>query len=338
MATNDAWLSGTIEATLDPKLPICDAHHHLWNFRADGVEECYLLDDFLRDTSSGHNIVSTVFIECGAMFKANGPTSMRPIGETEFANGMAAMSASGHYGNTRVAAAIVGTVDLTLGDAVPIVLEAQIAAGGGRFRGIRHGATWHEDSRIPNHRTDPPPGLLMNKAFRSGFAHLATFGLTFEAWCYHTQLHEVIHLARQFPETLIVLDHLGGPLGVGPYSDQATAVFLEWDRAMTELAACDNVVTKLGGLAMEVNGFNWHRLPAPPTSDDLLKGCAHYYERTIELFGVDRCLFESNFPVDKISCSYNTLWNAFKKLTRDYSASDKAKLFHDNAQRIYRIA
>ena len=146
----------------------------------------------------------------------------------------------------------------------------------------------------------------MNKAFRSGFAHLATFGLTFEAWCYHTQLYEVIHLARQFPETLIVLDHFGGPLGVGPYNDQAAAVFLEWDRAMTELAACDNVVTKLGGLAMEVNGFNWHRLPAPPTSDDLLKGCAHYYERTIELFGVDRCLFESNFPVDKlIDSAYN---------------------------------
>ena len=337
MATNDDWLTGTTEVTLDPELPICDAHHHLWDFRVDSVEKTYLLDDFLRDTSSGHNVVSSVFIECGAMFKADGPTSMRPIGETEFANGMAAMSASGQYGKTRVAAAIVGTADLTLGDSVPRVLEAQIAAGGGRFRGIRQGVTWHEDTRIPNHRTDPPAGLLMSEAFRSGFAHLAGFGLTFEAWCYHTQLHEVTRLARQFPETLIVLDHLGCPLGVGPYSDQATAVFRAWDRAMTEIAACDNVVTKLGGLAQEVNGFKWHQLPTPPTSIDLLNGCAHYYERAIELFGVDRCLFESNFPVEKLSCSYNTLWNAFKILTKDYSAAEKAKLFHDNAQRIYRI-
>ena len=337
MTQNHDWLLLNIEETLDPDLPICDAHHHLWDGRDDSVEPRYLIEDFLRDTGSGHNIVSSVFIECGAMYRAEGPVAMRPLGETEFANGIAAMSASGQYGTTQVAKAIVGTVDLRHGEQVRDALEAHIAAANGRFCGIRQAVNCHADSSVPDHRTAPPHGLLMDRDFRSGFAHLAGYGLSFEVWCYHTQLGEATDLARQFPDTTIVLDHFGGPLGIGPYKGRAESVFADWSRDISELARCQNVMAKLGGLAMPVNGFNWHGGKAPPTSDELLNATRQYYEYTIEQFGVDRCLFESNFPVDKLSCSYNVLWNSFKKLTAQYTAGEKAKLFHDNASRIYKI-
>ncbi len=337
MATNDDWLALTVEETLEPELPVCDPHHHLWDFRTAYVEPRYLLDEFLRDLNSGHNVVSTVFIECGAMFKADGPEAMRPIGETEFVNGIAAMSASGMYGPTRVAAGIVGTADLRLGDAAAAVLDAQIAAGGGRFRGIRVGATWHASPDVPNHRTGPPPGLYADPEFRRGFAHLAPRRLSFEGWCYHTQIPELTELARAFPDTAIVLDHFGGPIGVGPYAGKRDEVFGAWRKAIEALADCPNVFAKLGGIAMEVNGFGWHERPRPPGSRELMEATRPYYEQTIELFGVDRCMFESNFPVDKVSCSYNVLWNSFKRLTSGYSAEEKAKLFHDTAARVYRI-
>jgi predicted TIM-barrel fold metal-dependent hydrolase len=263
---------------------------------------------------------------------------MRPVGETEFVNGIAAMSASGLYGPVQIAAGIVGTADLQRGDAVAAVLDAHLVAGGGRFRGIRLGGTWDASEAVPNHRTNPPQGLFLRPDFRAGFAHLAPRQLTFEAWCYHPQIPEVTDLARAFPETTIILDHFGGPIGVGPYAGKADEVYAQWRAHIRELATCPNVVAKLGGINMEVNGFGWHTQPRPPTSQQLLDATRRYYEYTLEQFGVERCMFESNFPVDKASCSYTVLWNAFKRLTSGCSADEKGKLFHDTAARVYRLA
>jgi predicted TIM-barrel fold metal-dependent hydrolase len=260
------------------------------------------------------------------------------VGETEFVNGIAAMSASGLYGPTRVAAGIVGTAPLRLGAAVGPVLDAQIAAGGGRFRGIRLGAAWDADPAVPNHRTRPPQGLFLRDDFRAGFAQLAPRGLTFEAWCYHRQIPDVTALARAFPDTTIILDHFGGPVGIGSYAGKHREVHDEWRGSIRELAKCPNVMAKLGGLAMEVNGYGWHEQPRPPSSQKLADATRPYYEFTVEQFGVDRCMFESNFPVDAVSCSYTVLWNSFKHLTAGYSAAEKAKLFHDTATRVYRLA
>ncbi len=337
MGTNDDWLELTSEEALEPDLPICDPHHHLWEFRDDQPEPRYLLDDILADTNSGHNIVSTVFIECGAMYKADGPEALRPVGETEFVNGIAAMSASGRYGSTRVAAGIVGHANLLLGDNVAPVLEAQIASGGGRFRGIRHSVPWDASDDVPVIRGKRPPHLLIDSTYRTGFTHLSRYQLTYEAWLYHPQLPELIDLARAFPDTTIILNHFGGPLGIGPYAGKREEIFKTWQADITELAACPNAVAKLGGLNMEINGFGWHEKAQPPTSEELLAATRPYYEYAIEKFGVDRCMFESNFPVDKLSCSYGVLWNAFKRLASGYSDDEKAMLFHDTASRIYRL-
>ena len=334
---NHDWLALTAEPAIDPELPICDPHHHLWDRQDARTAPRYLLDELLVDLGAGHNVVSTVFIECGAMWKTDGPEALRPIGETEFVNGIAAMSASGIYGPARVAAGIVGTASLRVGAAVGDVLDAQIAAGGGRFRGIRLGTAWDPDPVVPNHRTAPPQGLFLRDDFRAGFAQLAPRRLTFEAWCYHRQIPDVTALARAFPDTTIVLDHFGGPVGVGSYAGRAREVHAEWRAAIAELATCSNVVAKLGGINMEVNGFGWHERPRPPSSQELADATRPYYEFTIEKFGVDRCMFESNFPVDAVSASYTVLWNSFKRLTTGYSAADKAKLFHDTAARVYRL-
>ena len=337
-AKNQAWLALTTEDALEPGLPICDPHHHLWDRQPARVAPRYLLDEILEDASAGHNVVSTVFIECGAMFRREGPEPLRPVGETEFVNGVAAMSASGQYGKTRVAAAIIGTADLRLGKAVGDVLDAQIAAGGGRFRGIRRASAWDPDPNVPNHRTEPGPRLFFHDDFRAGLAELAPRRLTFEAWCYHRQIPDVTALARAFPDTTIILNHFGGPLGIGSYAGKAKDVFAEWRTAITELASCPNVVAKLGGINMEMNGFGWHDRSRPPSSQELADATRNYYDVTIEKFGADRCMFESNFPVDKASCSYTVLWNAFKRMTSGGSASEKAKLFHDTAARVYRLA
>jgi L-fuconolactonase len=336
-AKNEAWLDALEEEVLDPALPICDPHHHLWDLRQNALQERYLLDEILADMGSGHNVLSTVFIECGAMFKADGPEAMRCIGETEFVNGIAAMSASGGYGKSRIAAGIVGTVDLRIGAAAGEVLDAHIAAGGGRFRGIRRGAFWHASPDIDNHRTNPPEGLLLREDFRIGFKELAPRRLSFEVWCAHTQIGDAISLARAFPDTIIVLDHFGGPIGIGPYAGKQDEVFAYWRTQIDELALCANVFAKLGGLNMEVNGFGWEKRPSPPTSTELTAGTRRYFEHTIDRFGANRCMFESNFPVDKLSCSYRVLWNAFKRLTAGYSADERAALFHGTAQRVYRL-
>lgn len=335
---NQAWLAKVDEPVLDPDMPICDPHHHLWDGRPGNyVQPRYLLDEIIADVSGGHNIVSTVFIECGAMFKADGPENFRCVGETEFVNGIAAMSASGAYGKTKIAAGIIGTVDLRIGDEAGDVLDAHIAAGGGRFRGIRRGAFWHASPEIENHRTQPPEGLLLREDFRKGFKHLGSRNMTFEAWCAHTQIPDVVSLARAFPDTTIILDHFGGPIGIGPYAGKQEQVFADWKGKIDELARCSNVVAKLGGLNMEINGYHWERRPLPPTSAELAEATRRYFDYTIERFGPNRCMFESNFPVDKLSCSYTVLWNSFKILAKGFSNDERHAMFHGTAERVYRL-
>jgi predicted TIM-barrel fold metal-dependent hydrolase len=328
----DQWLAQVTEEILDPTLPICDPHHHLWDYPG----RRYLLDELLADTGSGHRVVATVFVECTSMYRADGPEAMRPVGETEFVNGVAAMSASGRYGPTRAAAGIVSFADLTLGDRVGAVLDAHLAASP-RFRGIRHAAGWDQSDQVRNSHTNPPPGLLGDGRFRRGFAELGRRGLRFDGWLYHPQIPELTSLARAFPDTMIVLDHLGGPLGIGPYRGQREEVFSLWKRSIRELAGCTNVIAKLGGLVMPINGFDFHRGERPATSAQLVEATRDWYLHTIDCFGPERCMFESNFPVDKASCSYHVLWNAFKRLTAGFAPADKALLFYETAARVYRL-
>ena len=336
MATLDeARLAASAETALEPDLPIIDPHHHLWDFSSHR----YLLEDILADIGSGHNIEQTVFLECAVFYRPDVGKDMRYVGEVEFANGIAAMAASGHYGKTKVAAGIVGRADLTTGAAVEEVLTAQIAAGCGRFKGIRHAAGWEDKTRgIHNSHTNPPPHLYRDDAkFREGFAKLGELGLTFDAWLYHTQLADLIDLARAFPEQPIVLNHVGGPMGLEYYADHRDEVFAAWRTSIIELASCENVTMKVGGMGMKLNGFGFEALDKAPSSDELAHAWRPYVETCIEAYGASRCMFESNFPVDKISGSYGNYWNAFKKLAAGASADEKAQLFKETARRFYTL-
>jgi L-fuconolactonase len=328
------WLALRQEQILEPDLPIVDAHHHLWN--RDGVP--YLLPELLADTGSGHSVEATVFMECKAMYRKDAAPAMRPVGEVEFANGIAAMSASGEFGSTRAIAGIVGYADLSLGAAVRDVLEAEIAAGGGRFRGVRNISAWHPDPAARGSSVDPPPDVLTRPALREGLRCLTALGLTFDAWMYHTQLGELIALARACPDATIVLNHVGGAIGIGPYAGRRDEVFTQWRESIRELAQCPNVCVKLGGLGMRLFGFDVHEGALPPSSEQLAQAWRPYIETCIEAFGVSRAMFESNFPVDKGSCSYQALWNAFKRITAGASAPDKEALYRATAMRVYRIS
>ena len=326
------WITLTQEDALEPDLPIIDPHHHLW-IRPNNR---YELEELAADTAK-LNVRQTVFVECSSMYRADGPEEFKVVGETEYAQGMAAVSASGQYGDLRACAGIVGSADLTLGDRVAPVLEAQIAAAQQRFRGIRHRATWAEPGVYPNQHPDAKAHVLLDPDFRRGFAYLRVYGLTFEAWAFHTQIAEITDLARAFPETTIILNHLGGPIGIGPYAGKHDQIIVGWKKDIAELAKCENVVAKVGGIQMLVNGFGWHEQPRPPTSDELLARNGEWYRYIIEQFGPGRCMFESNFPVDRLSCDYTVLWNQFKKLSHAFSPAERAAMFHDTAMRVYRL-
>jgi predicted TIM-barrel fold metal-dependent hydrolase len=327
------WLTLTSEPALEPELPIIDPHHHLWDRPGDR----YLLEELVADTR-GHNVRQTVFIECTSMYRADGPEEFKVVGETEFVQGIAAVSASGRYGDIRVASGIVGTADLRLADRVAPVLEAQLAASPQRFRGIRHRAAWSADRAVaPAQPADLPQHVLLDPLFRRGYAHLRRYGLSFEGWVYHTHIADLTDLARAFPDTPIIFNHLGGPIGVGSYAGRRDEVFAAWKTAVADLAKCPNVFAKVGGIQMVVNGFGWEQRQRPPTSDELLDANAKWYRHTIEQFGPTRCMFESNFPVDRLSCSYTVLWNQFKKLTKGFSADERTAMFHDTAMRVYRL-
>ncbi len=331
------WLAKRVEEILEPDLPIVDAHHHLWDAPNYAPDWQYMFSDFLADVQSGHDIRQTVFVQCYSMYRAEGPRELRSLGETEFVNGVAAMSASGGYGNARVCAGIVGAVDLRLGRKVGDILSKHIAVSGGRFKGVRQMAAWDADERVQPAPHAPPKDLLQQPGFREGFSCLEPAGLSFDAWVFHTQLDQVADLARAFPGTRIILDHVGGPVGVGRFAGKRDEVYAEWGRALDRLAHCPNVHAKLGGLAMRLGGFDFHSRAEPPSSQDLAAAWRPYIDRCIQSFGPDRCMFESNFPVDKGSCSYAVLWNAFKRLAADYSRREKASLFVETARTVYRL-
>ena len=322
------------EPVIEPDLAIIDTHHHLWE--RDGHR--YLLHEFLADARSGHNLVASVFMECHAMYRRHGPPEMRPVGEAEFVAGQAAMSESGLYGPTRVAAAIVGFADLTLGDRVAPVLEALIQASGGRFRGVRHSAAWDASDVIGNSATARGPHLLKEAGFRAGLARLTALGLSLDAWAFHPQLPDVIDLARACPDARIVMGHVGGPLGYGPYAGKRDEVFASWKASIAELARCPNVVMKLGGMMMRLAAYDYRTAPAPPTSAQLAALWGPWIEFCIERFGADRCMVESNFPVDKMGIGWAALWNAFKRMAAGASPAEEEALFSGTARRVYRLA
>jgi L-fuconolactonase len=326
------WLAKLTEEIIDPTLPIIDPHHHLWKARPDP----YLLADLVADLRTGHNVLATVFIQCRSEYRASGPDEMQPVGETEFVAAAARECESGEYGALRACAGIVGHADCLLGERIDEVLQAHIQAGEGRFKGIRHSGTY-DPGIAPTALPGAPPGLYRDTAFRAGFGRLHAHGLTFEAWLYHPQLGDLVDLLRAFPDQKVVLNHLGGPLGVGPYENRRAEVFAQWRAYMTELAACPNLYVKLGGLAMNVNGFGFHHEVLPPSSGEMATAWRPYIETAVELFGADRCMFESNFPVDKGMCNYPVLWNAFKRVAAGCSAGEKATLFHRSAQRFYSL-
>ena len=341
------------EEILEPDLPIIDPHHHLWDGRVVAsagrtaplhpfeqviaMTPRYLLHELLADMKSGHNIRATVFLECTQNYNQDAPTDFRCVGETEFVNGIAAMSASGLYGDVRVCAGIVGKADLRLGDAVRPVLEAHIAAASARFRGIRHSASFDSDPQVLGPLARVPGGLYLSKEFRAGFRHLAPLGLSFDAWLLEPQLPELIDLAQAFPETTIILDHVGTPLGIASYRGKLTERFPIWRENMQRLASLPNINVKIGGLAMPFCAFDSFMSEPEAPSAVLAKQWKPYVETTIELFGANRCMFESNFPVDRGACTYATLWNALKRLAAHCSNGEKTALFSSTAARVYRL-
>ncbi len=330
----NAWTRQRHEEALEPDLPIIDPHHHVWERK----KSRYLIDELREDVDSGHNILATVFIECGAMYRAEGPAELAPVGEVEFVNGIAAMSASGQYGKARLCAGIIGHADLTLGKRVQPVLEALVAAGNGRLRGIRHGVTWDTGDAAKFGRQQVPQHQVRDPAFQQGFACLQPLGLSFESWQFHPQLPDVVDLLRKFPQANVILNHVGGLLGIPPHDGNRDEVFAIWRAHMKALAPFPNLTVKVGGLGMLYCGWDFHLRDMPPASEELAAAWRPYVETCIELFGVERCMMESNFPVDKQSCGYGVLWNALKRITQGCSAAEKAALYRDTAARVYRLA
>ncbi len=329
------WLALNPEPTLEPDLPICDPHHHFWDFRNERVPyQRYLLDELNADIYSGHNVRSTVFIEARSMYSAGGPDELRSVGEVEFVQGLAAASASGLYGPARAAAAIIGNADLSMGDRVEPVLDALQAASPNRFRGVRRSASYDAHSDVESRAEQ---GLLANESFRAGARVLARRGMVYENTLYFHQLPELVDFANAIPELTIVLNHIGGLYRVGPYANRDDEVIPEWQAGVAAVAQCPNIYLKLGGVGQPRYGFDWYTYEKPIDSEGLAAGLAPLMNYCIEQFGPDRCMFESNFPPDKVSSSYNVLYNAFKRLSKDYSASERASLFHDTATKVYRI-
>ena len=329
------WLALTQEPTLEPEIPICDPHHHFWDLRPERIPyPRYLLHELLADVNCGHNVGCTVFVETRAMYRREGPEEMRPVGEVEFVQGLAAASASGVYGPTRAASAIVGHANLNLGAKVQPVLEALQAASPNRFRGIRHTVTWDPHPEVGGREKQ---GVLATAGFRAGGRVLARMGLALDTGLCFPQLPELAAFAKAVPDLTIVLNHLGGLMRVAPYGNRDDEVLPIWRSGIAAVAECPNVNIKLGGIGMPRLGFDWHTRTKPIGSEELAKSMAPFMTCCIEQFGPDRCMFESNFPPDKVSFSHHILFIAFKRFSKGYSASERAAMSHDTAARAYRI-
>jgi predicted TIM-barrel fold metal-dependent hydrolase len=327
------WLAQVNESVREPEIGICDAHHHLW----DRSDNRYLMDDLERD-AAGNNIVSSVFVECSASYRSSGPMSMRPVGETAYIDKLANLHQADPQSTIDCAAAIISFADLRLGEDAARVIQAHREASPDRFKGTRHGVGWDAHPDVPNSHTKPVKGLLMDRTFRQGVACLEAEDLIYECYLYFTQMQELADLARTFPTLRIVLNHFGGPIGVGPYTIKSKEMMDVWRKGIDDLAACPNVIAKLGGIAMPRNGFGWHLQAEPPTSIALAEATAPFYRYTIEKFTPARCMFESNYPVEKQSCSYTVLWNSFKRIVSDFSAEEKAEMFYGTAAKTYSLA
>ena len=329
------WLALTPEPTLEPEMPICDPHHHFWDFRPERIPyQRYLLHELVADIDSGQNVRSTVFLEVRSMYRPDGPEELRCVGEIEFVQGLAAASASGMYGSARAAAAIIGNADLSLGERVEPVLEAMRAASPNRFRGVRRSAAWDPHPDVENRAE---PGLLASDSFRAGARVLARMGLSLDSTLYFPQLPELVDFANAVPDLTIVLNHIGGLYRVGSYGNRDDEVLPAWRSGIATVAACPNIYLKLGGVGQPRYGFDWHTWDKPIGSEELAEALSPLMNYCIEHLGPNRCMFESNFPPDKVSSSYNVLFNAFKRLSQRYSPSERAALFQDTATQVYKI-
>lgn len=325
------WLAKRQEEPIDKQRRIVDPHHHLW--RRDGQN--FLVDDLLTTTGAGHNVTHTVFVECHAEFRTDGPEHMRPVGETEF---VAAQAAEAKAAGGSEIAAIVSHADMMLGAAAEEVLAAHEAAGDGLFRGIRHATSWVDDPGVRAGHSRPTQFQMAEPAFRDGVSTLGSMGFSFDAWLLHPQIPELTAMARDLPEVSIVLDHLGGPVGTGSFSDRRAQIFDEWKVSMAELATCPNVTLKVGGIGMEMYfGMGWHEQPEPPSSEVVASYWGDWIRYAIDTFGPDRCMFESNFPVDRSALPYTVLWNAFQIVAQQYSNNEQEQLFSGTATRVYKL-
>ena len=328
---SDEWLAQVTEDIIEPDLPIVDPHHHLWN----RDWQIYEIEDLLKDTGSGHNVIKTLYMECGSSYHETGPEHLKPVGETEYV--ISQLKKGQEIGGAEIAG-IIGKADLRLGDDVEEVLKRHIEAAEGRFRGIRHAGAWVEDrSMYSRYAGHAPEGLYDQEDFRTGVRLLGQMGLTYDTYHYHYQNDDFRRLSIAAPDTQMILDHFGTPLGVGPFANRRDEVFDLWASSISDLAKCDNVVVKIGGLAMPDNGFGWDTRATPATSDEFVKAQRPYYLHAINCFGVDRCMVESNFPVDRLSLSYHILFNGIKKIVADFSNDEKHQLFHGTAERVYNV-
>ena len=331
----NSWLEQVEEEIVDAERPIIDPHHHLWSDKDEASD--YEIEHLWSDMAKGHKVIGTVFVECSTNYRKEGPKELWPVGETEYVVNQAKKSRDASTSAQAPILGIVSHANLKLGEAVIEVIEAHREAAGGLLRGIRHSVAYYPHPPAVARYTGRIRHLLLDAQFRRGFAQLASAGLSFDAWLTHEQIPELTDIARAFPDTTIICDHFGGPMGIGEYAGKQLEIFPQWQKNIAELATCKNVVAKLGGLAMPINGWGWDQRATPATSGEIVDAHSAYYLHTIDCFGPSRCMFESNFPVDRLSVSYNVLWNAFKKIAHPFSADEQHAMFMATAQRIYNL-
>ncbi|MEM7099410.1 MAG: amidohydrolase family protein [Pseudomonadota bacterium] len=327
---NDEWLSQVREAIIDPDREIVDPHHHLWSRPTWEYE----LKELWADTSDGHNVVQTVYLECGSSYYPDGPEELMSVGETVYVANIA--KASQEDPNQASIAGIVAQADLRHPD-LDRILAAHLEASDQLFRGIRHSGACDPHPEALTIPGRAPADLYTQEEFRRGVRRLGELGYSYDTWHYHHQNAAFCELAKACPETPMILDHFGTPLGVGPYAGKREEIFDAWRKDIEAIASCPNVNAKLGGLAMPDNGFGWNNNDRPPSSDEFVEHQARYYHHAIGCFGPERCMFESNFPVDRLSLSYHVLWNGLKKIAARYDDHAQQLIFSGTARRVYRL-